>query len=475
MKKHLIKLSVAALWMSLYNTSSFAIIDSSGKLFKSQEDRPVKSIIVKFKQNHSLKTMSMQDVSSMVGNNVGLDLKTKKILSNGAYVLDVVNKDFSFFNKTSSIDYNKQLNKRLEQLSKRADIEYAELDDYMYIQKTPNDSRYAEQWHYFTEDAGIDLPSAWDITTGDKSIVVGVVDTGIVKHEDLDGKILPGFNIVDDDNEIDDPTDHGGETSYHGTHVAGTIGALTNNYGVVAGVSWGAQILPVRVLGDDGSGSMSNIIEGMRWAAGLSHDRNNNPAKIINMSLGGFGKCSDSLQEAINEITEAGTIIVVAAGNSDMHAKYFKPANCENVITVGASNNEGEKSFYSNFGSDVVDIVAPGGDKRDSKSGGILSLGAPGKFQFLQGTSMAAPHISGVVSLMLSIKPDLTVDQIKKYMQKSVKNDVMGVGLINTSRVLEMLKNGEEIEDNPVEDPVEDDYGDLDDIFDDIFSIYNIA
>lgn len=471
MKNNLLKTSLIALGsLTLGISNSFAIINSSGQLFKSVEDRPIKSIIVKFKENSSLKNLSMQEFSNELSKKAMLDLKATKKLSNGAYVFDIQGKDFSLLSKQQNINFNQQLNIKLEQLSQDPAIEYADPNDYLYMQKTPNDSRYSEQWHYFTNKAGMNLPYAWDITTGSQEIVVGVVDTGIVKHEDLEGKILPGRNIVDDDNEFDDPTDHGGETSYHGTHVAGTIGALTNQNGVVAGVSWGAQILPVRVLDDEGSGTMSNILEGMRWAAGISHDRNPNPAKILNLSLGGFGKCHASLQETIDEITDKGTIIVVAAGNSDMNAKYFKPANCNNVITVGASNNSGKKSFYSNFGEETLDIVAPGGDKRNDKSGGILSLGAPGEFQFLQGTSMAAPHISGLVALMLSINPDLTTSQVIKYMQKNVKNDTMGVGLVDASKVLEMLKNGIPIEeDAPEEDPIEDDP--FDDIFNDFFKV----
>ena len=202
-----------------------------------------------------------------------------------------------------------------DRLAKLPEIEYAEPDRILRPQLTPNDPQYANQWHYFGA-YGIDAPAAWDITTGSTDIVVAVIDTGILNHADLTGRTLPGYDFVsdvptaNDGNGRDaDPSDPGDwitsaenvirglcglrriDSSWHGTHVAGTIGAASNNGFGVAGINWVSKILPVRVLGKCG-GYTSDILDGMRWAAGLAVTgvpTNPNPAKVLNLSLGGSG------------------------------------------------------------------------------------------------------------------------------------------------------------------------------------------
>lgn len=429
----------------LISEGSLAMIDSSGKLLNQQDNRLIESIIVKFNQNSSVKNKSMQEFSEYLSEKMQLDLSPVKTLSNGAIVFNIKYKDFPALSAQQSAQFNQLVENKLASLATAPEIKYANKNSLLYIQKTPNDSRYAEQWHYFDESAGINLPDAWDISTGNENIAVGIVDTGIVQHKELEGKILQGRNFIDsedDPNEANDPTDHGGKTAYHGSHIAGTIAAVTNELGVTAGVAWGGKLVPARVLGTDGSGSMADIIEGMRWVAGLSNIKNDNPVKVLNLSLGGFGKCPEIMQETIDEINENGGIVVVAAGNNNMPAKYFTPANCKNVITVGASNKVGKKSYYSNYGN-AIDIVAPGGDTRKGDEGGILSLAGPGEYQFLQGTSMASPHIAGVVALMASIKPDLSYKQAIRYLQKSVKNKTMKVGLVNANKALQLIQSSD--------------------------------
>src|SRR5690625_4717737 len=206
-----------------------------------------------------------------------------------------------------------------------------------------------------------------------------------------------------------DSTDPRFNSSFHGSHVAGTIAAATNNNEGVAGVNWHASILPVRVLGQ-GGGSMLDVYEGMMWAAGLSISGvpdNPNPARIINMSLGVSNPCEPGVQAFIQQVLQQGVIVVVAAGNAGEDAANMQPANCPGVITVGAVDIGNSRAPYSNYGT-VIDVMAPGGYmeedlNKDGYPDGVLSINY-GDYQapygmnyvFEHGTSMAAPHVSGL-------------------------------------------------------------------------------
>jgi serine protease len=330
-------------------------------------------------------------------------------------------------------------------------VEYAEPDRIMRKTLTPNDTRYNEQWHYFEATAGINAPAAWDKSTG-SGVVVGVVDTGYRPHADLAGQILQGYDFISDtsvandgngrDSDASDPGDwiNPGEcgpgdpaafegSSWHGTHVSGTIAALTNNANGVAGIAFNAKIVPARVLGKCG-GFTSDIADAIIWVSGGSVSgvpANANPVKVINISLGGSGACDNTTQNAINSARSRGTSVIVAAGNSNADAANFSPANCSGVVTVASVNRSGGRSYFSNFGASV-EVAAPGGDMRTSASNGILStLNAgsttPGadSYAFYQGTSMATPHVVGVVALMLSVKPSLTPDQVTSILQSTAR------------------------------------------------------
>jgi serine protease len=235
----------------------------------------------------------------------------------------------------------------------------------------PNDTLFSQQWHYGYVPGvseGLNLLPAWDITTGITNTVVAVIDTGILNHADLAGKTVAGYDFIGDtfvandgdgrDNDPSDPGDwieanecggtHSAQpSSWHGTHVAGTIGAASNNGLGVAGVNWLAKILPVRVLGKCG-GYTSDIVDGVRWAAGLSVTgvpANANPADVLNLSLGGPGSCSASEQNAFNAVIAAGTTVVIAAGNSNANAANYAPGNCNGVITVAATDRTGDKAL----------------------------------------------------------------------------------------------------------------------------------
>ena len=310
-----------------------------------------------------------------------------------------------------------------------------------------NDPRYPEQWYLDSNVFGGSGSSvAWNKTIGKPStgdIVVAVIDTGITKHSDLDANVLPGYDFIwessrsgDGSNGWDsDPSDLGDSlseqeigavnspfigcephpgSSWHGTHVAGILAGVGNNNNGIIGVAPGAKILPVRVLGKCG-GYMTDIASGIRWAAGVAMTDvpiNPNPAKVINLSLGGIGNCPYYLQSAINDAIGSGAVVVVAAGNEGIDSKNFTPANCTGVVSVGSVGQSGDKAYYSDFGS-KISISAPGGDARDSKT--ILSTlnsgtNFPGaeSYAYYQGTSMAAPVVSGGIALVMSANPRLS-------------------------------------------------------------------
>lgn len=351
---------------------------------------------------------------------------------------------------------------------------YAEPDRWMYPMRAPNDPLYtSKQWHYHALVTGmaygansytLNLPGAWDITTGSSSVVVAVLDSGLLPHVDIDsnildgvGRVKPGYDFIsvvetdpdtgvvyppnDGDGRDPDPTDPGDwqaaddpmcgngvdkNSSWHGTHVAGTIGALSNNALGVSGVSWEVTLLPVRVLGKCG-GLTSDIIDGMRWAAGLSvpgAPANAHPARVLNMSLGGAGACETAYQSAIDAVRAQGAVVVVAAGNENQNVANSSPANCARVVSVAATDSQGQRAYYSNYGS-KANIAAPGGD--DLVDGMIYSTVDSGTraalndnaYDAKQGTSMATPHIAGLAALMFARSPWLTPDNVLTTLQKT--------------------------------------------------------
>lgn len=356
-------------------------------------------------------------------------------------------------------------------------VEYAEPDRILQAQFTPNDTQYGQQWHYFEATGGLNLPAAWDKSTG-TGVVVAVIDTGYRPHADLAANILPGYDFIIDtavsndgngrDNNPQDPGDAvvAGEcgtgspaqdesSSWHGTHVAGTIAAVTNNGSGVAGVAYNAKVVPVRVLGKCG-GYTSDIADGIVWASGgtvASIPANANPARVINMSLGGSGTCDTTTQNAINSARSRSTVVVVAAGNSNANAANFSPASCSGVITVAATNRSGGRAYYSNYGS-VVAVAAPGGDMRSSAANGILSTlnagaTAPGadNYAYYQGTSMATPHVVGVVALMLAKNSALTPDEVATRLKASTRAfpatcSQCGTGIVDASAAVDAAAGG---------------------------------
>ncbi|WP_328421954.1 S8 family peptidase [Streptomyces sp. NBC_00443] len=338
---------------------------------------------------------------------------------------------------------------------------------------TPNDTEYTKQWDLFESTAGMNVPGAWDVATG-SGVTVAVIDTGYVSHSDVGANIVAGYDFISDATVGNDgngrdsnPADPGDWTaanecasgdpaygsSWHGTHVAGTIAAVTNNSKGVAGIAYGAKVSPLRVLGKCG-GYDSDIIDAITWASGGTVSgvpANANVAKVINMSLGGGGACTTATQSAINAAVNRGTTVVVAAGNSNANAANYSPASCSNVISVAAADRQGNRSYYSNFGS-VVDIAAPGGETNSVTANGILSTlnsGAQGpsseSYEYYQGTSMAAPHIAGLAALMKSASASLTPAQIESAIKTNSRtlpgtcSGGCGAGLADATKTVQAV------------------------------------
>ncbi|MFJ8535971.1 S8 family peptidase [Streptomyces sp. NPDC093591] len=338
---------------------------------------------------------------------------------------------------------------------------------------TPNDTEYSKQWDLFETTAGMNVPGAWDVATG-SGVTVAVIDTGYVTHSDLGANIVAGYDFISDatvgndgngrDSNPADPGDWtaanecqagdpASDSSWHGTHVAGTIAAVTNNSKGVAGIAHGAKVSPLRVLGKCG-GFDSDIIDAITWASGGTVSgvpANANVAKVINMSLGGGGACTTATQSAINAAVNRGTTVVVAAGNSNANAANYSPASCNNVISVAASDRQGNRSYYSNFGT-VVDIAAPGGETNSVTSSGILSTlnsGTQGpsseSYDYYQGTSMAAPHIAGLAAVMKSANASLTPAQIESAIKTNSRalpgtcSGGCGAGLADAAKTVQAV------------------------------------
>ncbi len=350
-----------------------------------------------------------------------------------------------------------------------------------------DDEYFYQQWNFSgSTPGGINAETAWDTSTG-VGVVVAVLDTGVVPHPDLDANMLPGYDFITDafvsrrptDERVPGAFDYGdyaegnytetddcgpyygpSNSSWHGMHVGGTVAEVTNNAIGVAGVAHNAKVLPVRVLGRCG-GYTSDIADAVTWASGgavAGVPINDNPAEVINMSLGGSGTCDPVMQSAIDGAVARGTIVVVAAGNSGEETAYFSPASCANVINVGASTYQGGKAYYSNHGP-LVDIAAPGGSGSQTEipNGFVLQAGnssatAPDldpvtgpAYYYNAGTSMSAPHVAATAALIQSVvATPLTPAEMEALLKKTARpfpvamspTTPIGVGILNAAKAV---------------------------------------
>ncbi|MEN8246905.1 MAG: S8 family serine peptidase, partial [Thermodesulfobacteriota bacterium] len=341
----------------------------------------------------------------------------------------------------------------IDALKKCPEVMIAEPNYIRHALEVPNDEYYPLQWHYPL----IHLPQAWEITemNPETEVIVAVIDTGLLftppgKHPDIDeDRIVDGYDFIskpsislDGDGIDPNPQDPGDEmeggSSFHGTHVAGTIGAATNNEIGVAGIARNCKIMPLRVLGN-GGGLASDIREAIKYAAGLPNSSGielppSRRADIVNMSLGGSSP-SDLDKQVIAAARDAGVIIIAAAGNYASNAPMY-PAAYDEVISVSAVGADKQLAPYSNHGS-TIDIAAPGGNMSQDYDGdghldGVLSTSGDDEsgsiqmvYHFSQGTSMAAPHVAGVVALMKSLYPALTPAMLDAWITDHVNQPLV--------------------------------------------------
>ncbi len=404
---------------------------------------------------------------SRLSRKVQHSLDIRRLMSGNTYLLSLekpVDKD--------------ELQLIIEQLRQDPSIDAVEADDVVYTFADPSDYYFENQWtlHPASRVPGsINLPSAWELSKGSAETVVAVIDTGILpEHVDLKGRLVEGYDFISDfevgDNSLlgqypvymqffrtndgdgrdPDPSDPGDwvdlddsrammsvgyecevhDSTFHGTAIAGIIAANSDQHHGITGIDWNARILPVRVSGKCG-GSRSDMVDAIRWAAGVSDPalpENPNPAQVINISLGTNSSCTFAEQEAIDDARAAGAIIIAAAGNQANNLDIIPtaPASCENVISVTAVRNDGSRSYYSNYGT-MVDIAAPGGE--DAANEGLPLIVASNRgvhepvegshYKHVAGTSAAAAHVSGIVSLMIGANPDLTPHQIERLLLQS--------------------------------------------------------
>jgi thermitase len=302
-------------------------------------------------------------------------------------------------------------------LARDSGVVWAQPDFMRHVDATPNDPRFRDQWGL----QRIQAPSAWDVTTGVSSIIVAVLDTGVdLAHPDLLDRLVAGYNFFQPD-EL--PMDDSG----HGTHVAGTIAATSNNAQGIAGVASGVSIMPIKVLNSRGAGRDSRVAQGIRWAV-------DNGARVVNMSFGG-PQISPALSDAVEYATSRGVVLVVAAGNEGSDAPNY-PGASDPVIAVAATNQNDARAVFSNYGS-WVDLAAPGTS--------IVSTFWNGESTYRTGTgtSMAAPHVSGVIALLLSVQPSLSpeeIDSILKSTADPLPDEDVGAGRVNASRAVAAVR-----------------------------------
>jgi serine protease len=426
--------------------------------------------IVTYAQDSSenLAETSRQNDFERVAKETGLNVQSVRMLASGAHLVEVSGA------KQRVMSYAEAARQVMVAFARNSAVAYVEPDRRMHALLTPNDTNFSSQWDLTDTVGGIRMPAAWDISNA-SGVRVAVIDTGITPHSDLTGQTVGGYDFVstaadarDGNGRDSNPNDEGdwygnnecgagipaSGSSWHGTHVTGTIAALTNNSKGIAGMAYGAKVVPVRVLAKCG-GSVSDIVDAIEWASGGTVSgvpANANVAKVLSLSLGGGGACG-SFQAAIDHARTRGSVFVVAAGNENSNVSTSSPANCANVISVAATTKAGSRASYSNFGSTIV-VSAPGGDGSGG-AGDILSTLNSGSttqssetYAFYAGTSMATPHVAALAAAIYALKPTVTPDQVKTYITTNARalpgscSGGCGAGIIDAQKTLQAVSGG---------------------------------
>ncbi len=308
----------------------------------------------------------------------------------------------------------------MKYFAEHPDSMYAEPNYILLPNRVPNDSFYRRyQWNLPL----IRMEQSWDISEGSPDVIIAIVDTGIdLHHPEFQGKLVGGYNVIEDNNN---PNDDNG----HGTHVSGIIAARTNNHEGIAGISWRSRLMPVKAIGADGSGTAFDIAQGIRWAT-------DHGARVINLSVGNYTP-SAALQEACTYAYNHNVVLVAATGNDATDQPGY-PAAYKEVLGVSAVDHLKRFAEFSNFGN-YVDVVAPGVD--------IPSTYIYGDYAALSGTSMACPHVTALASLILSVNPSLTSQEVMQLIRETAadlgrpgRDYYFGYGIIDVDSALQHAK-----------------------------------
>ncbi|HEX3048297.1 MAG TPA: S8 family serine peptidase [Bacillota bacterium] len=392
---------------------------ASSSIINQGEIKPGE-IIIKFKNNRNeISTQSLDSITQKISK---FAVRTSPI--NGKLGLALV-----------QLRNPKDYFSTLQELNGNPEVEYAEPNYVAHASQIPNDSYYSQQWG--PKDIHADL--AWDKVSAGQlaNVTIAVLDTGInVNHEDLQSNLIPGYNMMANNAN---PMDGNG----HGTHVAGIAAAIVNNGKGIAGIAGGAKIMPVKVLDDSGSGSYSNIINGIKYAA-------DHGANVISMSLGGQG-FSQAMQDAVSYAMSRGVTVVAAAGNDNGPVNF--PGNCSGVITVGAVSQNNQRASFSSYGPEM-DVMAPGVSIVSSY------IGSPSNYTTMSGTSMATPFVSGVAALVKAANPKLLPADVAKIINQAAVDlgtpgfdNYYGYGLVNADRAVDLARGSQSGNQPPTPTP----------------------
>ena len=371
----------------------------------------------------------------------------------GDYTFGVVKSATAYRPSLLQLSQGESVEAAVQRLERDPRVAYAEPNYLLELLGTPNDPELEGEWNVLE----FGLPEAWELETGAGNVVVSVIDSGVdTGHEDLQGKLLPGCDFFDRD---DNPApDSAGERAAHGTHVAGIAAATGDNALGIAGVAYGkgVKILPIKIFDRAGvRATIDNLIEAMLWSAGLPVDgvgTNPNPADIINMSLGvDPAELSENRVQSVDrvakQIRDSGIILFAASGNDNSGGNgasgvYF-PASSPFVYSVGSVDSDARRSSFSRYtpGTAQVDFMAPGGVQLATGQT-VLSTYPDNTYGFQAGTSMSAPFVAGVAALLLSQNAALTVDELAAKLTDSalfesyMTEDEYGAGIVCADRAL---------------------------------------